>query len=42
MGDMSEIMDKKFFDVKQNYLDDEYILKKYQEQMELKAKVKGK
>lgn len=42
MDGMNEVMDQKLDDVKLKYLDDEYIYKKFKEQLDEKAKIKGK
>eukprot|EP00347_Sterkiella_histriomuscorum_P021600 403333417 len=42
MEGMNEIMDQKLDDVKLKYLDEEYIYKKFKEQLEEKSKIKGK
>ena len=42
MEGMNDVMDQKLDDVKLKYLDDDYLYKKFKEQIELKAKTKGK
>ncbi|CDW82841.1 UNKNOWN [Stylonychia lemnae] len=42
MDGMNEVMNQKLDDVKLKYLDDDYLYKKFKEQIELKAKTKGR